>query len=319
MRLFSGLLIFLSSVLSVGSLSAQVELIKYGNFNEWVTREIHESAIIGGHEKTLYEVGPTQTIIGNKPYTALGGSPWGTSNVYAKVSGVVKGSCAVFPDDDPGNGKCARLDSRLEEVKVLGLINMKVMVAGSLFLGHLIEPVTSTSKPYTKMDMGMPYTKRPKSLVFDYKVNMPDVNYRIKATGFGSQKKLPGRDEAVVFVFFQRRWEDAQGIIHAKRVATAGRVFKNSADWTRGYSLPLIYGDATGKEGYAPFLALRNGENAYCAKNSKGKIVPIVEEGWDSPDAVPTHVILMFSAGNGLPYEGTPGLSLYVDNVGFGF
>lgn len=308
-----------SVILCVLYARAQTELIRYGDFNQWVTREIHESAVIGGHEKTLYEVGPTQTIVGNKAYTSLGGSPWGTSNVYAKVSGIVKGSCAVFPAEDPGNGRCARLASLLEEVKVLGIINMNVMVAGSLFLGHMVEPVTSTSNPYGKMDMGMPYTKRPKSIVFDYKVDMPDVDYRIKATGFGAQKKLPGRDQGVAFVFFQRRWEDAEGNIHARRVATGGRLFTSGSAWKRAYRLPLVYGDASKKPGYAPYLALRGGDNAYYARNSKGKLVPIREEGWDREDAVPTHVILMFSAGNGLPYEGTPGLTLYVDNVGFGF
>ena len=100
---------------------------------------------------------------------------------------------------------------------MLGIINMSVMVTGSIFLGEMIEPISSTKNPYSKMDMGMPYAKRPKSLVFDYKVDMPNVNTRTKATGFGSQKTLPGRDEAAVFVFLQRRWEDAKGNIHAKR------------------------------------------------------------------------------------------------------
>ncbi len=311
---------FLILHLSILQAAAQgkVEMIKYGNFNQWVTRELDESAIIGGHEKTLYEVGPTTVIKGNKPYTALGGSPWGTSNVYAKVSGIVKGSCAVVPADDPGNGKCAKLCSVLEEVKVLGLINMKVMVAGSLFLGHMIEPISSTSNPYSKMDMGMPYTKRPSSLVFDYKVDVPVGDYRIKSTGFGSQKRLPGRDEAVVFVLLQRRWEDADGNLHAKRVGTAGKLFNKTSQWSRRFNLPIVYGDASAKPGYAPYLALRK-ENAYYAYNSKGKLKPVVEEGWDSPDATPTHVILMFSAGNGEPYVGTPGLTFYVDNVGFGF
>ena len=27
---------------------------KYGNFDTWVTRQIHESAVIGGQTKTLY-------------------------------------------------------------------------------------------------------------------------------------------------------------------------------------------------------------------------------------------------------------------------
>ena len=85
-------------VSGIAGLSAQnVERIKYGDFSHWVTRNLKESALIGGKNKTVYEVGPTTTVNGNKPYSNLGGSPWATSNVYAKVSGVVKTSNAVYP------------------------------------------------------------------------------------------------------------------------------------------------------------------------------------------------------------------------------
>ena len=60
----------MGAVLSTAVVSAQsVEHIKYGDFSNWVTRQIHESAVIGGHDKTIYEIGPTQTINGNKPYS----------------------------------------------------------------------------------------------------------------------------------------------------------------------------------------------------------------------------------------------------------
>ena len=78
--------------------SPAADKIKYGDMNSWVTRTIKESAVLGGNTKTLYEIGPGQTIDGAKPYTNLGGSPWATSNVYAKVMGVVKCSNAVYPD-----------------------------------------------------------------------------------------------------------------------------------------------------------------------------------------------------------------------------
>lgn len=297
----------------------KVERIKYGDFSNWVTRRIHESAVIGGHEKALYEVGPTQTIDGNKPYSNAGASPWATSNVYAKVSGVVKGSNAVYPAERSAGNKCAKLCTQIETVKVLGLINMDVMVAGSMFLGKMKEPITSTKNPYSKMEMGVPFTKRPKSLVFDYRVDMPDVDYRIKSSGFGSKKKIPGRDEAVVFVYLQRRWEDADGNIHAKRVGTAGKHYTSSSKWVNGFRLPISYGDISVKGNIPAYLRLRSKDNCYYAENSKGKMVPVVEEGWDDADATPTHAIVMFSAGNGAPYVGTEGLTLYVDNVGFGY
>ncbi|MDE5829897.1 MAG: PCMD domain-containing protein [Duncaniella sp.] len=311
--------IFLLTILSAQTLTARsqtVDPIKYGNMDSWVTRNLHESAVIGGNDKTVYEIGPSTTIEGNKAYNNLDGSPWATSNVYAKVSGITKTSNAIYPFDRAKGNKAARLTTQIERVKVLGLINMDVMVAGSMFLGKMLEPVSSTKKPYSKMEMGVPYTKRPSAVVFDYKVDMPSVNTRVKSTGFGSKKTLPGHDNAVVFMFLQRRWEDADGNIHAKRVGTAGRLFTSGSDWVNGYKLPVLYGDISHSSTYAPFLALRSGENAYYAKNSKGKMVPVIEEGWDDASATPTHMVLMFSAGSGEPYVGTEGLTLYIDNVG---
>lgn len=299
------------------STAQKVEKIRYGDFSSWVTRCLHESAVIGGNEKVVYEIGPTQTIEGNKPYSNTGGSPWATSNVYAKVSGVVKTSNAVYPHDRGGGNMCAKMCAQIESVKVLGLINMDVMVAGSIFLGRMFEPITSTKSPYSKMEMGIPFAKRPKALSFDFKVDMPATDYRIKSSGFGAKKQIPGHDDAVVFLFLQRRWEDEDGNIHAKRVGTAGKLFTKSSGWVNGYQLPIIYGDASGSKSFAPYLRFRNGDRAYYGRNSKGKMTKIIEEGWDSPDATPTHLVMMFSSGNGEAYVGTEGLTLYIDNVGF--
>ncbi|MDE5838066.1 MAG: glycoside hydrolase xylanase, partial [Paramuribaculum sp.] len=72
----------------LASNAEKLEPIKFGDFENWVSRDITESVVIGGKHKTIYEVGPTQNISKNIPYKNLGGSPWATSNVYAKVSGV---------------------------------------------------------------------------------------------------------------------------------------------------------------------------------------------------------------------------------------
>ncbi|MGL5914145.1 MAG: PCMD domain-containing protein, partial [Bacteroidales bacterium] len=66
------------------------KLFSYGDMNQWITREIKESILIGGNTKNVYEIGPKHVIIGDKPYTNLGGSPWATSNVLARVTGVTK-------------------------------------------------------------------------------------------------------------------------------------------------------------------------------------------------------------------------------------
>lgn len=295
-----------------------LEPIKFGDFTQWVTRDITESKVLGGKQKTIYAIGPTAHITGNKAYTNTGGSPWATSNVYAKVSGVVKGSNTVSPCDVNGN-RVAKMEAKMEHVKVLGLINMDVMVAGSIFLGRVFEPITSTKSPYSKMEMGIPYAKRPKALVFDYMVDMPESDTRTKSTGFSSKKTLPGRDHAEVYVLLQKRWEDANGKLYAQRVGTGRERFSKSTPWTKGHQLPIHYGDITKESFYQPWMGLLNGERAYYARNSKGKLVPVEEVGWAPADATPTHVLLMASSSCGEAFIGSEGLTLYVDNMAFGF
>lgn len=308
--------LFAASVLGVSALTK--EPIRFGDFSNWVTRDITESKVIGGKHKTLYEIGPKTKITGNKPYSNMGGSPWATSNVYAKVAGVVKGSNAVSPATINGNTVC-KVEAKMEHVKALGIVNMDVMVAGTIFLGKLSEPVTSTKAPFSKMEMGIPYTKRPKALVFDYKVDMPNVNTRVRSTGLGPKKTLQGRDNAEVYVLLQRRWEDEKGNLYAKRVGTGRERYSRSIPWTKNHELPIHYGDITKASFYKPWMGLLSGEKAYYAYNSKGKLVKVQEVGWDSADAKPTHVLVMLSSSCGEPFVGTEGITLYVDNVAFGF
>ena len=82
--------------------------VKFGDMDHWVTRHINESKIIGGNCKILYEIGPDTIIDGNITYSNMGNSPWGTSNVMAKVAGITKTNTSVFKEKR-GNGFCARL------------------------------------------------------------------------------------------------------------------------------------------------------------------------------------------------------------------
>lgn len=300
------------------AVALRLEPIKYGDMENWVTRNITESKIIGGNHKTIYEIAPKTTITGNKAYRNMGGSPWATSNVYAKVCGVVKGSNTVEPARK-GGSTVAKCSAKMENVKALGIVNMDVMVAGSIYLGEMVEPVTSTKGAYGKMEMGIPYTKRPKALVYDYAIEMPNVNTRTKSTGFSSKKTLQGRDNAEVYVLLQRRWEDKDGNIYAKRVGTGRERYNKSVPWTRQHQLPIHYGDITKESFYKPWMGLLDGEKAYYARNSKGKLVPVHEVGWDDADATPTHVLMMASASCGEAFIGTEGLSIYIDNIAFGF
>jgi len=94
------MLSLLSAMLCCVAVSAQhkVEMIPFGNMDQWIDRQIKESGIIGGATKNVYAIGPTATIRENKPYKNMGGSPWATSNVMARVAGITKTNTSVFPE-----------------------------------------------------------------------------------------------------------------------------------------------------------------------------------------------------------------------------
>lgn len=307
--------LFIVLAICLSCFAQSVEKIRYGDFENWITRHIPESKLLGGKTKTVYEIGPTQTIEGAVAYSNKGGSPWATSNVYARVMGINKASNAVVPDTHDGKGRCCRMSTILEPCKVLGMMNMEVLVSGSIFLGRMFEPITSTKSPYSKMEMGIPFTKRPKSLQYDYRVVVPANAQKIHSSGFGKKKNLNGKDYAEVFLFLQRRWEDADGNLYANRVGTIRERFgASTTGWVNGHVADIIYGDATKSPKYKSYMGLIPEDRSYYARNSKGKMVPVKEVGWDAPDATPTHLILMASSGSGVAYEGVVGMNLWVDN-----
>lgn len=156
-RLFlTGFVAFFSSL----SLMAQpkVEMVPFGDMDQWVDRQIKESGIIGGNTKNVYAIGPTSVVKGDQVYKNMGGSPWATSNVMAKVAGITKTNTSVFPEKR-GDGYCARLDTRMESVKVLGLVNITVLAAGSIFTGSVHEPIKGTKNPQKMLQTGIPVYK----------------------------------------------------------------------------------------------------------------------------------------------------------------
>ena len=91
---------------------AQSELIKFGDFDQWIVRNIKESGIIGGDTKQLYEIGPDAVWNENKAYTNQGGSPWATSNVMAKVCGITKTNTSVYREKrGPPGDSCRESES----------------------------------------------------------------------------------------------------------------------------------------------------------------------------------------------------------------
>lgn len=287
--------------------------IKYGDMDQWVTRKIHESGIIGGNTKLLYELGPTKEIDGNVAYVNQGGSPWGNSNVMAKVMGIVKTNTSVYPEKR-GNGYCARLETHIESVKVLGLVNITVLASGSMFLGDMKEPITSTKDGEKALNSGLPFTSRPKAIRYDYKVQMSGEPNRIRQTGFSKKATIPGQDCAIMVCLLQKRSEDAEGNIIAKRVGTVAVKYSQTQGWHNGATYEIMYGDITHDKRYVADL-MHLGVGGYYARNSKGESKLIKEVGWTGENEHPTHLILQFTSSMGGAFIGSPGNKLWIDNV----
>ena len=216
MRFIYAFLFVLSLVSEVRAEDGQ---LKFSDFDTWITRSIKESILVGGHTRTLYELGPTGSFNGARAFTNQGGCPWANSNVYANVGGVVKTNVSVYPDKH-GSGKCAKLYTHIVNCKAIGVINISVLAGGSIFTGNVIEPITSSSNPMSKINVGVPFTKRPKAIKFDYKYYNPGGNTRIKETGFSKTKIVEGKDMAECVCLLQKRWEDEDGnILTADTVA----------------------------------------------------------------------------------------------------
>lgn len=289
----------------------KVEMIKYGDFNSWVTRHIKESGIIGGNMRTIYAIGPTETIDGRVPYFGAGGSPWASSNVMAYVSGIYKTNLSVYKEPRKGHGDCAKLYTHIAKVKVLGLINIKVLAAGSIFLGQMMEPITSASKSMEYLNCGVRFSKKPKAIMFDYATQIV-AGDRIKKTQFSSTQVYPGQDYADAMCILQRRWEDADGNIFAKRIGTMVHRFGRSEDWQNNKQFEIYYGDITQEPFYKSYMGLTK---MYYAKNSKGEMVPIREIGWGSKEDEPTHLFVKFDSSHGGAFIGSVGNTLWLDNV----
>ena len=277
-----------------GVTSENVVPFAYGDMDNWIVREIHESGIIGGNTKWLYELGPSDTIVGNTAFRNMGGSPWATSNVMAKVAGVVKTNTSVFPEKR-GDGMCARMETRYESVKVFGLVDIEVIAAGSVFLGTVHEPIKGTKNPQAMLQSGVPFSKKPKALRFDYKVKAAPEKNRVRSTGFS-------------------RKEDEEGNVYSKRVGTmVQRYTESTPDWVNDATYPILYGNITSKPEYKPYMRIQV-EERYTL-NSKGKSVPIQEVGWAEPGEAPTHMVLQFTSSHGGAYIGSPGNTFWIDNV----
>lgn len=288
----------------------------YGTFDSWCRREVKESAVIGGRTKYLYEFyGDGQTMqTGKTPFCAPEGYIWRTNNVLAVVAGIVKTNNTVFPEKR-GDGYCARIETHLEDIKTLGIVNMDVCCQGALLIGRLDEPIGDTKNPMAKVIYGIPFDGSPKALKLDYKADVGhDV---IKATGFSKVRNMGVPDWAEIIVILQKRWEDADGTVHALRVGTGiERIMKDIPEWVNGHEVPILYGDITSGPDYQEYMGLKNdAEQAYHAINSRGENVVVHEDGWAGPGTEPNYLMVHFMSSCGKAFYGGVGNILWVDNV----
>ena len=308
------LFVSLISVCCLYLYAETVESFPFGDMEQWTVRYIKESKMLGGKTKTLYCIAPTDTIRENCPYEyGKTGSPWSSSNAYANVIGIEKAAGTVYPEPREGGGNCCRLDVSMLDVQVFGVIDIQVLAAGTLFTGRTIEPITTAKDPYQNIDFGVPFTKRPTALIYDYKAEISDEEWVWYAKGMAKPKKQQGiHDEAEAYVYLQHRWEDEKGNVHAVRVGTGyERITASQPTWVNDHRLPIHYGDITTEPWYQPYMGFNRNMRTM---NSKGKIVPIQEEGWDAT-LEPTHIVIMLTAGKCEAFVGYDGNVLWVDNV----
>ena len=108
----------------------------------------------------------------------------------------------------------------------------------------------------------------------------PGTDHRIKATGFSKIVDVAGRDSAEVYVILQKRWEDENGNVYAKRIGTAiERLSENTPDWKNNHRLNILYGDPANQPGSKSYMQLIPKEQSLYCINSKGKSVPVEEVG----------------------------------------
>ena len=122
-------------------------------------------------------------------------------------------------------------------------------------------------------------------MIFDYKYQASPDNFRTQSTGFSSRKQLPGRDNGEVYILLQHRWEDADGNVYAHRVGTGRERYGKSTRYLRvtAIAIPFTMATSPGKPFYKSYMGLIPEESSYYCRNSKGKMVPVIEVGWGKP------------------------------------
>lgn len=286
--------------------------LNYSSLDYWYARKVKESILLSGNTIELFGVGQVDpqsdffdTTLKDKK------SPWGTANIYSKMV-LDLGNTRVYPEKR-GNGYCCRLETAIRKDNIAGL-KVEVLIAGTLFVGDMIEPVRSLKDPLRNVNQGVPFNKKPKAIKFDYKHTVG--KQRVKAVY--SIDPAEGTDKSEFCLILQKRWEDKNGNMFATRIGGARQFFTGTVNqWINGATFPVSYGDVTRLQDYdAKTMGLIPGVGEVFVKNSQSKMVSLVETGWGKPDDVPTHLILYFTSSyQGVLYVGSPETVFRVDNI----
>jgi hypothetical protein len=286
--------------------------LKYSSLDNWYSRKLKESVLLSGNTIELYGVGNVDAkadLFDMKLKDPT--SPWGTTNVFAKMVLDV-GNTRVIPEKRE-NGFCARLETKIRKDNIAGF-KVNVLLSGTLFVGEMIEPVHGLKDPIKNVSQGIPFTGMPKAVKFDYKYIVGKE--RVNATT--NISTVVGTDKAEFAIILQKRWEDKDGNVFATRIGGARQFYTGTqTQWVNGATYPVTYGDVTHLPIYDPkTMGLIPSVGEVYVKNAKGKMVPLVETGWGKPGEAPTHMILYFTSSyEGVEYSGSTESVFWVDNI----
>ncbi|MEZ5103678.1 MAG: PCMD domain-containing protein [Draconibacterium sp.] len=288
--------------------------LNYSSLDWWYSRKVKESSVLSGQTIDLYGVGKVSSQSDFfDMHLRDSSSPWGTTNIFSKMVMDI-GNTRVTPEKRD-NGYCARLETKIRKDNIVG-IHLEVLIAGTLFLGELVEPVKGLKDPEKNVSQGIPFNKKPQKVMFDYKYHVGEKC--IKAT-YGKEP-VEGADKAEFCIILQKRWEDKNGNVFATRVG-GNRVFftGKQEDWINSAEFPVYYGDATHLPQYdSKIMGLIPEVAKVYVYNSKQKLVPLIETGWGTKDDIPTHMIMYFTSSyRGIQYIGSDESTLWVDNIKF--
>lgn len=201
-------------------------------------------------------------------------SGWETSNAGTSIVGVFN---ATEEKTDVVKGSAAKL----ETAKVIF-----TGIAASTFYTGAFE--YNSADPAKSAILGVPYTKRPKSMSFHYKYTPGDLYEQyVNTTG----TTIVGTDSCLAYMYLQKREGDK-----IERVGTAAMQNSDTiTEWTEK-KLTVQYGEIQNPE---PGFRLREDET-----------------GWADATATPTHVIIVFTSSSaGDFFRGAVGSVMYVDEI----